>query len=65
MMQYELSKQKFIKKTIDDADIEVMVNPRIKEIDNLRKKEAELLQEINEKVQQFNNLVNGIDDEGY
>ena len=42
-----------------------MVNPKIKEIDELRKVEAELLEEINEKVQQFNNLVNGVDDEGY
>ena len=33
MLQYELSKQKYINKTIDDVDIERETEPKIAEID--------------------------------
>ena len=45
-----MSKQKFINKSIDDCEIEAIVNPKIVEIDSLRAKEAELLEQINVKV---------------
>ena len=48
MLQYELSKQKFIQKAIEDCDIEVQTQPKIEEIDKMRQKEAQICQDINE-----------------
>ena len=48
MLDYELKKQKFIKKTIEDSEIEVTRMPYAIEIDNLRREEGDVLQSIND-----------------
>ena len=44
MLDYELKKQKFIKKSIEQNEIEVTRMPYAIEIDNLRREEGEVLQ---------------------
>ena len=50
LQQYELNKQMFLQKTIDQVDIDVIVEPKFKEIEQLKVQEAKVLQDINEEV---------------
>ena len=50
----------FLQKTIDSAEIDFIISPKLKEIDQLKLKEVEILQEINEEVQGFRRSVQKI-----
>lgn len=50
---YELNKQKFIDKTIEDCEIDTIVVPKISEINQMKVQEAELLKDINDKVEEL------------
>jgi hypothetical protein len=47
MLDYELRRQKFLKKTIDQDEIEITRMPFCQEIDELKRNMAEILKEIN------------------
>ena len=48
MLDYELRKQRFIKKSVEESEVEVTRMPYAIEIDTLRREEGEVLQQINE-----------------
>eukprot|EP00347_Sterkiella_histriomuscorum_P015456 403356959 len=52
-LMYELNKQKFIMKTIEDYEIDLQVQPKISEINQLKLKEGEILRDINDLVQEL------------
>ena len=49
-MLYELNKQKIIHKTIEDCDIEAQTVGRKEEMDEIKRRIAPILSDINEEV---------------
>jgi hypothetical protein len=47
LLDYELRREKFIKKSITDTDCEVKRMPLCQEIDELKREESQVLSEIN------------------
>lgn len=64
-LMYELNKQKFIMKTIDDWDIDMQVQPLIAEITKLKLLEGEILASINESVQELRLIAYHNDQDDY
>ena len=63
-IKYELHKQKFIQKSgIEDCEIEAQLWPFIKEINELKSEESEILVKINDIVEELRAIVYYNEDE--
>jgi hypothetical protein len=50
---YELRKQQIIAKTIEECDVDLIIQPMIKNIDAMKIEEGEILKQINELVEEL------------